>query len=134
VSNHFNAKVATNGIGLIESANGINLLWKRSKWIMEEAIKAAWRQTLSSQDFRGVIISPGDEWAFVQGYGAGHEAALAEVLNNPPKHKYWGAGEPDCPPDIKAPNGEIHTLQCKLCVNPKTVFCARDLLQRKEKN
>ncbi len=22
-----------------------------------------------------------------------------------PRHKFWGAGEPDCPADIKAPNG-----------------------------
>lgn len=35
----------------------------------------------------------------------------------PPKHVYWGAGEPDCPPDIKAGNGELHTLRCKVCGN-----------------
>jgi len=32
-----------------------------------------------------------------------------------PKHKFWGAGEPDCPPDLKAPNGELHTMRCKVC-------------------
>lgn len=42
-----------------------------------------------------------------------HEAVLA----NPPRHRYWGAGEPDCPPDIKAGNGELHTLRCKVCGN-----------------
>ena len=34
---------------------------------------------------------------------------------DPIKHVYWGAGESDCPKDIKAPNGELHTLRCKLC-------------------
>ncbi len=34
---------------------------------------------------------------------------------NPPKHRFWGAGEPDCPPDIKAGNGELHALRCKVC-------------------
>ncbi len=32
-----------------------------------------------------------------------------------PKHNFWGAGEPDCPPDLKAPNGELHTMRCKVC-------------------
>lgn len=36
---------------------------------------------------------------------------------DPPKHAYWGAGETDCPPDIKAGNGELHTLRCKVCGN-----------------
>jgi hypothetical protein len=34
---------------------------------------------------------------------------------NLPKHKFWGAGEPDCPPELKAPNGELHTTRCKVC-------------------
>lgn len=40
-------------------------------------------------------------------------------------HQFWGAGEPDCPADIKAPNGELHTLQCKLCgaKSPKSPVC-----------
>ena len=42
-----------------------------------------------------------------------HEA----VLRNPPKHRYWGAGEPDCPRELKAGNGELHTLRCKICGN-----------------
>jgi hypothetical protein len=36
-------------------------------------------------------------------------------IDNPPRHQFWGAGEPDCPRDIKAPNGELHTLRCKVC-------------------
>jgi hypothetical protein len=31
------------------------------------------------------------------------------------KHRFWGAGEPDCPREIKAGNGELHTLRCKVC-------------------
>ncbi len=44
-----------------------------------------------------------------------------DLLRNPPKHVYWGAGEADCPKDIKAANGELHTLRCKVCgvENPK---------------
>lgn len=34
---------------------------------------------------------------------------------NLPKHQFWGAGEPDCPPELKAPNGELHTMRCKVC-------------------
>lgn len=34
---------------------------------------------------------------------------------NLPKHKFWGAGEPNCPPELKAPNGELHTMRCKVC-------------------
>ena len=46
------------------------------------------------------------------------EGRLAEAkafINAPPKHVYWGAGETDCPTDIKAGNGELHTLRCKNC-------------------
>lgn len=32
-----------------------------------------------------------------------------------PRHKFWGAGEPDCPPELKASNGELHTTRCKVC-------------------
>jgi hypothetical protein len=32
-----------------------------------------------------------------------------------PRHRVWGAGEADCPADIKASNGELHTLRCKVC-------------------
>ena len=41
--------------------------------------------------------------------------ALRDALRDPPKHEFWRAGEPDCPPDLKAGNGELHTLQCKHC-------------------
>lgn len=32
-----------------------------------------------------------------------------------PRHKFWGAGELDCPQELKAPNGELHTMRCKVC-------------------
>lgn len=32
-----------------------------------------------------------------------------------PRHDFWGAGEPDCPPDLKAPNGELRDMRCKVC-------------------
>lgn len=43
-------------------------------------------------------------------------AHVKALLTNPPKHRFWAAGEPDCPREIKASNGELHTLRCKLCV------------------
>lgn len=41
--------------------------------------------------------------------------ALLQFALHPPKHKFWGAGEKDCPREIKAGNGELHTLRCKVC-------------------
>lgn len=32
-----------------------------------------------------------------------------------PRHTFWAAGELDCPADLKAPNGELHTMRCKVC-------------------
>ena len=41
------------------------------------------------------------------------------------RHLYWGAGEPACPREIKAGNGELHTLRCKVCGqdNPSDRIC-----------
>lgn len=41
------------------------------------------------------------------------------------KHVFWGAGEPDCPREIKASNGELTKLLCKVCgdVNTRNRFC-----------
>lgn len=51
-----------------------------------------------------------------------HKAA--EIFSR--EHVFWGAGEPDCPNEIKAPNGELHTLQCKVCGcrNARNRVCA----------
>lgn len=48
-----------------------------------------------------------------------------DFIRNPKKHVFWGAGEQDCPKDIKAPNGELHTLICKMCgeKSPKYAEC-----------
>jgi hypothetical protein len=50
---------------------------------------------------------------------------LREFIANPPKHNFWGAGEPDCPRELKAGNGELHTLRCKVCGldSPKDDVC-----------
>lgn len=42
-------------------------------------------------------------------------AKTMRTLLNPPRHRFWGAGEHDCPREIKAGNGELHTLRCKVC-------------------
>ena len=41
------------------------------------------------------------------------------------KHLYWRAGEPDCPGEIKAGNGELWKLRCKVCGqdNPRSDIC-----------
>jgi len=41
------------------------------------------------------------------------------------KHDYYGAGEKDCPQEIKAGNGELHTLMCRHCrkKNPRNDLC-----------
>lgn len=41
-------------------------------------------------------------------------------------HDYWRAGEPDCPSDVKAANGELHTLRCRVCGedDPRTAACS----------
>lgn len=60
-----------------------------------------------------------------------YDAAAAEIerlraaLESPPKHRFWGAGEPDCPKEIKAGNGELHTLRCKVCGldSPRDEIC-----------
>jgi hypothetical protein len=51
-----------------------------------------------------------------------------EAFDRAPKHRYWGAGEPDCPREIKAGNGEIHTLRCKICGldSPRNPICHAD--------
>jgi hypothetical protein len=56
------------------------------------------------------------------------DAAIRMALTNPPRHKWWGAGEPDCPKDIKGSNGELHTLRCKLCGTSDTdSFCTKGI-------
>lgn len=50
------------------------------------------------------------------------------VLESTRKHVYWAAGEPDCPREIKAANGELHTLRCKVCgIDSPKGFCEGEL-------
>lgn len=50
---------------------------------------------------------------------------LERMLESPPRHRFWGAGEANCPGVIKAGNGELHTLRCKACGldNPRDQIC-----------
>lgn len=50
----------------------------------------------------------------------------SHIGGGPRVHRYWGANEADCPQEIKAGNGELHTLRCKVCGedNPRTAACA----------
>ncbi|WP_239000572.1 DHHA1 domain-containing protein [Novosphingobium pentaromativorans] len=54
---------------------------------------------------------------------------LYDLIKNPPKHDYWKPGDPDCPREIKAGNGELHTLRCKVCGqdSPRDVICRAGL-------
>lgn len=54
---------------------------------------------------------------------------LEAFIAKPPQHRFWGAGEADCPRDIKAGNGELHTLRCKDCGqdSPREDFCRATL-------
>lgn len=56
-------------------------------------------------------------------------AKALRIALDPPKHDFWGAGEPDCPREIKAGNGELHTLRCKVCGqdNPRDERCLASL-------
>lgn len=53
------------------------------------------------------------------------EYALGATKVKTQRHKYWYAGDPDCPPELKA-GGEIHTLKCKVCgvKDARSPFCS----------
>lgn len=61
-----------------------------------------------------------DEVAMKYGYERGFRDGATATE---PKHIFWGAGEPDCPMEIKAPNGELTELRCKNCDRPKDRIC-----------
>lgn len=46
------------------------------------------------------------------------------VVREGKPHDFWYAGQPDCPPELKA-GGELHTLKCKVCgeENPRGSVC-----------
>jgi hypothetical protein len=78
--------------------------------IIEQAKKIAFKAV----DFSNVFQA---KTAWEMGFDA-----ATEIFTR--KHVYWGAGQPGCPPEIKAGNGELHTLRCKVCGldSPKS-FC-----------
>ena len=55
----------------------------------------------------------------------GHCRAAMATAQARAEHDYWMPGDPDCPREIKAPNGELHTLRCKVCGvdNPRGDGC-----------
>lgn len=76
-------------------------------------IETAKKQALEDADFMNVFQA---KTAWKMGWDAAVDALSR-------KHIFWGAGEPDCPREIKAGNGELHTLRCKVCgVTVQRVF------------
>lgn len=57
----------------------------------------------------------GDDGDLVQQFARHRIETIAALRANPPKHEYWMPGEPDCPREIKASNGELTRLRCKHC-------------------
>lgn len=60
---------------------------------------------------------------------------LRAMIENPPKHNYWRPGELDCPKDILAGNGELHTLRCKACGldDPRNQTCFAGRVPRQDR-
>ena len=61
-----------------------------------------------------------------------HEIRLIMKHAAGQKHDFWGAGEPDCPREIKASNGELWKMRCKVCGldNPRDDRCFPDLQEQ----
>lgn len=57
----------------------------------------------------GINISSEDALKFARLVAA---ALAHETL---PRHNFWRAGEPDCPKELRAADGELQTLRCKVC-------------------
>ena len=95
----------------------------------EAAIQAAYDESLGGNPnniLRDIPIQ--FKYAYDAGFRDGvasvdRKAIVVEVIRSAPKHEFWGAGEPDCPREIKTPNGELHTLRCKNCDNPRFPVC-----------
>lgn len=71
----------------------------------EDIIKKIKAQALADVDFTNIYQA---KTIWEMGFDACYE-----ILTR--KHIYWKAGEPDCPRELKSSNGELHTLQCKVC-------------------
>lgn len=75
-----------------------------------------------------VILEAFERWNASPEHWPAHEATFeagwrAMEKRTRVKHVFWGAGDPDCPKDIKAANGELHTLRCKNCNSPEYFYC-----------
>ncbi len=100
MSVHRMMKTAAEGLVLVGPA----------EWALEKAKK----QALDELDFTNVFQA---KTAAEMGWDKAFE-----VMNQ--KHIFWAAGETDCPRDIKAGNGELTTLRCKVCrVDSPKSFC-----------
>lgn len=83
----------------------------------EAAIQAAYDESLGGNPnniLRDIPIQ--FKYAYDAGFRDGvasvdRKAIVVEVIRSAPKHEFWGAGEPDCPREIKTPNGE---RRCRL--------------------
>lgn len=76
-----------------------------------------------------------DGWALTDFHRAASPTAVIALIDRreraeafiakPAKHRFWRPGEADCPRDIKPPNGELHTLRCKVCGedDPRDQIC-----------
>lgn len=97
-----------------------------------------WKQTemadLSSEHLKGermklyhkyfsALLEHAEQTGGRSASGVFNQARLRDAITQAPRHEFWGAGDPDCPKDIKAANGELHTLRCKNCDDPKFPVC-----------
>lgn len=54
---------------------------------------------------------------------------LRAFIAKPPTHRFYGPADPNCPPEDKAPNGELYQMRCKVCgiVSPRDKICRATL-------
>jgi len=91
---------------------------------MRDVIEAA--KFLATAEAEEIQTTAYHDWDMIRDVAK----TLVKALENPPKHVYWRPGEPGCPREIKAGNGELHTLRCKVCGldNPLDDFCRAALV------
>lgn len=147
VTEKFEAQMVSGGMptdccdyGVVSLAKGIEVcrVWREddARLIAELLNRAALTQSPPPNDAVREALEPVWHWYQSDEHP---ERPLAEIVAdvvadlqqdrawvlNPPKHKFWMPGEPDCPREIKAGNGELHTLRCKVCGqdSPREEYC-----------
>lgn len=92
-------------------------IWVKARTIYQETPRP---YPSAANEAAAAIIQVALDTAYAQAV----DAAVNGML---PRHWFWGAGELDCPPNIKAGNGELHTLLCKNCgqENPSRDICLK---------